>query len=128
MQKWNASEYITYLYHLVADSDFETGIKEIEIARSLAETLLETHFGTKEYNHNASLEIIQNTEGVGLQNSKFVFDSFLTKFDLSLKVKKAIFDDMQTIAMADGKVTISENETIDYIKRNLQAVVMPVSW
>lgn len=128
MDTWTVEDFITYLYHIVAESDFKTVDTELEVVKQLAKNTISKHFGNPNYNYEAALKKIQSTEGVSLIHSIEVIKSQIVKYDFSKEVKSDIYNDLNEIAIADDKLTESELETLNFIKRTLQATQMPLSW
>lgn len=128
MNTWTVDDFLTYLYHIVADADLHTADSEVETIKKGVSRILSTHFGNDHYSYEASLEKIQNTEGVSILKSNEVIKKLIPKFEFSKDVKKAIAADLDAIASADNKVTASEKETLSLIKETLLAVEMPLSW
>lgn len=128
MHNWTAEDFITYLYHIVADSDFETGKTELEVVKKQAQNLIAKHFGNQNYSYENSLTKIQYTEGVSVIRTQEVIVELINKFEFGKEVKADIYNDLNAIALSDDKLTPTEQETISFIKRVLQAEKMPLSW
>lgn len=128
MNTWTEEDFITYLYHIVADADHETGVKEIAVIKHRASTIISKYLNNPTYSYEASLKKIQDTEGVSLIQAEEIVKKLILKFQLPKEVKNAIFEDINAIALADERLTVSEQETIGFIKRTLLATEMPLSW
>lgn len=128
MNTWTVEDFLTYLYHIVADADLQTADSEVATIKTRVSLILSNHFGNNHYSYEASLEKIQNTEGVSILKSNEVIKKLIPKFEFSKEIKKAIAADLDAIASADNKVTASEKETLSLIKETLLAVEMPLSW
>jgi hypothetical protein len=128
MNTWTVEDFITYLYHIVADADLETGVKEIAVVKKRASSIISKYLDNPTYSYEASLKKIQDTEGVSLIQAEEVIKKLILKFQLSKEVKNAVFEDINAIAIADERLTAAERETIGFIKRTLLATEMPLSW
>ena len=128
MNTWTVEDFITYLYQLIADADLETAPEEIALVKQKATQIISKHFFSATYSYEASLKKIQATEGVSLIDCRQIINEMIPKFDLSKEVKTDLFNDFNAIASADHKISQTENETIGFIKRALQATEMPLSW
>ena len=128
MNNWTAAEFLTYIYQLVADSDFETEDTEISIVKVQAGEVLKKHFNIQNYSYQAALKIIQSTEGVTLLNCTEVIKKLMPTFEFSKEAKRDILDDLNSIASSDENVTKSELETINFIRQSFMTVDMPLSW
>lgn len=128
METWTVEDFITYLYHIVAESDFKTVDTELEVVKKQAKSLIQKHFQNPNYSYEASLKKIQSTEGASILHSVDVIKTLIAKFDFSKEVKADIYNDLNEIAISDDKLTESELETLNFIKRALQATQMPLSW
>ena len=128
MENWTAAEFLTYIYQLVADSDFETEESEISIVKIQVGEVLKKHFNIQHYSYQTSLQIIQSTDGVGLLNCKEVVSKLMPSFEFSKEAKRDVLDDLNSIAASDDTVTKSEQETINFIRKQFMTVPMPLSW
>lgn len=128
MITWEIEDFITYLYQIVADADFETDVVEIDLVKKLIHALVTKHNFSNSYSYETSLNKIKNTQGVSLINAKAVFEEVMPQFDLAKEVKQDILRDLELVAASDNQVSPSERETIAFIKQYLIAVKMPLSW
>jgi len=128
MNTWTIADFLTYIYQLVADADMQTDESEVVIIKTQVEKILKTHFDVSQYSYGDSLQKIQNTEGVSLLNCADVIRRLMPVFEFSPEVKKDIFDDLQSIAVSDEKITSAEKEIINFIKQVFMTVEMPLSW
>ncbi|MBC7388142.1 MAG: hypothetical protein H7329_02930 [Opitutaceae bacterium] len=128
MNNWTAAEFLTYIYQLVADSDFETEDSEISIVKVQVADVLKKHFNIENYSYQTSLKIIQATEGVTLLNCTEIIKELMPTFEFSKEAKRDILDDLNSIASSDDTVTKSEQETINFIRQVFMTVDMPLSW
>lgn len=128
MNNWTATDFLTYLYQLVADSDFETENKEIEIVKTRLAAFLKSHLGIDNYSYSDSLQKIQQTEGVSILNCKEVISSLMPRFEFLKDAKREIFRDLEEIIRSNNVVTPSEMDLLKYIKYTFLTVEMPLSW
>lgn len=128
MNNWTAADFITYIYQIVADSDFETASKEVDLVKSQVAKLVAKHFDQHDYSYTASIKKIQEAEGLSLSNCIDVIKQLAPRFDFSKEVKADILTDLTTIATSDLTITPSERETIRFIKQVFMTVEMPLSW
>ena len=128
MNDWTAAEFLTYIYQLVADSDFETEENEISIVKMQVGEVLKKHFNIQNYSYSDSLKQIQATEDVTLLNCTEVIKQLMPTFEFSKEAKRDILDDLNSIASSDDTVTKSEQETINFVRKLFMTVDMPLSW
>ena len=128
MNNWTLADFLTYIYQLVADSDYQTADEEITIVKRQVGWVLANYFGEREYSYTDSLRKIQETEGVSLLNCKEVILQMMPKFEFSHSAKKDIYTDLLAIAASDNKVSSSERDTLSFIKQSFSMVDMPLSW
>lgn len=128
MENWTLADFLTYVYQIVADSDYETADEEITIVKRQVGWVLANYFGIREYSYADCLKTIQETEGVGLLNCKEVIQKLLPSFEFSAAAKKDIYTDLLAIAASDNKVSASERDTLNFLKQSFSTVEMPLSW
>jgi len=128
MNNWTLADFLTYIYQLVADSDYQTADEEITIVKRQVGWVLANYFGEREYSYADSLRKIQETEGVSLLNCKEVILQMMPKFEFSPSAKKDIYTDLLAIAASDNKVSSSERDTLSFIRQSFSMVEMPLSW
>lgn len=128
MNTWKVEDFITFMYQIVADADFETQPEEIAMVKDKASLLMVKYFSNKNYSYAASLEKIKATNGVCFMCCDDVFKTLTPKFDFSKELKLDIIKDLESIASSDNSVSPSEVATIKIIKQHLQTVTMPLSW
>ncbi len=128
MKNWTVADFLTYLYQLVAEADFQTVEQEITIVKRQVAWVLANYFGELNYSYAESLKRIQETEGVNLLNCKEVLQELMPRFEFSQTVKKDIVTDLLAIASADNSVSPSEKETLRFIEQQFNATEMPLSW
>ena len=90
MINWTIAEFLTYIYQLVADSDFETDDNEISIVKIQVGQVLLKHFNVDNYSYESSLKAIQESEGVSLLNCTKVVKDLMPQFKFSKEAKRDI--------------------------------------
>ncbi len=119
MQTWNVEDFITYLYLIVADSDFDTNTTEVDMVKKRVGKLVLLHFGNKNYDYDNSIIKIKGTLGNSIISRSEIIKTMVDKFKLPSDIKADILSDLSDLALSDDNVTATEHETIGYIKQLL---------
>ncbi|MFQ3576165.1 MAG: hypothetical protein SNJ77_06990 [Cytophagales bacterium] len=117
MQTWRPEDFITYMYHSVANADLVVDAKEVEVIQKSVTKLMNRYFNGVEYDYDKSLAIVTKT----LQNNphlskKEIINTLAQKFSFTKEMKIDIISDLTDITQADDQVLPVEHSMLAHIK------------
>lgn len=122
MKTWNVEDFITYLYHIVVDADFDTNASEVDMLKRRVGKLVLLHYGIKDYSYEDSIKKIKGTLGNSVISRSDLIKTMVERFQLPGDIKSDILSDLNDIALSDDNVSATEHETISHIR---QLIMIP---
>jgi len=117
IQTWKPEDFITYMYHAVANADLSVDEKEVDLIKKSICKLMARYFEGIIYNYDKSLEIVKKT----LLNNpnlsrKEIISTLSQKFSFTQEMKMDIISDLTDLTQVDDEVLPIEYEMLKHIK------------
>lgn len=120
MQTWRPEDFITYMYHAVANADMVVDSKEIEVIQKSVKKLMNRYFNGVEYDFEKSLSIVKKTlENNPHLSKKEIINTLAHKFSFTKEMKIDIISDLTDITQADDMVLPVEHSMLAHIRLSL---------
>jgi len=116
MKNWKHEEFITYLYMLAVDADFNTTSEEMALAEVKTTKIMRQYFTGFNYSFLTNVENIKATSAEDKKISQTEMKKIVKGLNFSDELKSEIISDLGDIVSSDESVTQEEHNFVKFVK------------